>query len=209
MPTKTFADRLRSAREAAQLTLDAVGKAVGVTAQAVYRWEHGKAMPSADKLSRLARMLNVTPDYLLTGTEPVRHNTAHGRGGGRTVPVYMPTDVSSGDLSSPVGQAATHFPCSPDAFAVVIWDNANAPRYAVGDQVVIDPSVIPEPEDMVLATIAGRPVFARYIIGSTNSARHVVLRHINAAWGEHTLSEAAARDAIHGVMTEHATPRRR
>lgn len=209
MPAKTFADRLRSAREAAQLTLDAVGKAVGVTPQAVYRWEHGKAMPSSDKLSRLARMLNVTPDFLLTGTEALRHHATHGRGGGRTVPVFMPTDVSSGDWSSPIGQAATHFPCGPDAFSVAIWNNANAPRYAIGDQVVIDPSLTPEPDDMVLATIAGAPVFARYLIGSTNAARHVVLRHLNEAWGEHTLPESAARDAIHGVMTEHATPRRR
>ncbi len=62
---------------------------------------------------------------------------------------------------------------------------------------------------MVLATVDGAPVFARYVIGSSNGTRHILLRHLNEAWGEHTLPESATRDAIHGVMTEHATPRRR
>lgn len=84
MLMRNLTQRLRAAREAADLTLDAVGKAVGVTAQAVYRWEKGSSLPSSDRIVRLARVLDVTPDYLLTGTYSVRDTTAQSVAGGAT-----------------------------------------------------------------------------------------------------------------------------
>ena len=206
---RNLAQRLRAAREAADLTLDAVGKAVGVTAQAVYRWEKGSSLPSSDRIARLARVLNVTPDYLLTGTDSVRDTTAQsGAGGQRTVPVYLHDDIASGTLS-PKRQASTHFPCGPDAYAVSLWDNSNAPRFAIGDQVVIDPGIVPDPGDMVLAVIAGQSVFARYETAAVNGTRHVLLRPLDEKWAPHALVESQSRAAIRGVMTEHAAPRRR
>jgi transcriptional regulator with XRE-family HTH domain len=57
--------RIRQAREAAGLIQDQLAEAVGVGSTAVTRWETGKRTPPAYRLSRVARTLNVSVDYLL------------------------------------------------------------------------------------------------------------------------------------------------
>lgn len=43
---------------------------LGVTRQAVQKWEAGSSRPDMDNLAALARYFNVTLDYLVTGREP-------------------------------------------------------------------------------------------------------------------------------------------
>src|SRR5689334_4712493 len=65
-------DRLKRAREAAGLSLrdleDKIEKEV--SAQAIGKYERDEMMPSSNVLLRLAKALNVTPDYLL-GTRDI------------------------------------------------------------------------------------------------------------------------------------------
>jgi transcriptional regulator with XRE-family HTH domain len=205
----TFSQRLRAAREAARLTLEAVGKAVGVTPQAVYRWEHGKAMPGAEKIGQLAIILGVSPTFLLTGTEAVRESNL-GTRGHRIVSLYRAEDVASGTMSVEQGRFSTHFSCGPTAFAVSLWDGSNAPEYRAGDQVVIDPSITPEPGDMVFVAIGSPavPVFGKYATRSHNGDRVRVIQPLNPDWAEHVIGSNDVAE-IKGVMTEHARPRRR
>lgn len=57
--------RIRQAREAAGLYQHQLAEAVEVGPTAVTRWETGKRIPPAVRLSRVAKTLNVTVDYLL------------------------------------------------------------------------------------------------------------------------------------------------
>lgn len=61
--------RIRALRERMGMTAVQLGDAVGVTFQAVYKWERGEAAPSADKLPALADALHCTIDALY-GREP-------------------------------------------------------------------------------------------------------------------------------------------
>lgn len=56
--------RIRELRERRGLVRVQVADALGVTQAAVYKWESGRASPSADKLPALAEVLNCTIDEL-------------------------------------------------------------------------------------------------------------------------------------------------
>lgn len=60
-----FGERLRSAREARGLNQRELSDRLGVPASSIAHFEGGRRKPSFDNLSRLARALDVTTDYLL------------------------------------------------------------------------------------------------------------------------------------------------
>ena len=64
-------ERIKTRRIDQGLTVEKVAQAVGVSAATVSRWERGEiASLSADKVSRLAEILQVTPDYLMGWETP-------------------------------------------------------------------------------------------------------------------------------------------
>ncbi len=65
--TATFGDRLGAAREAAGLSRADLARRMGVRPQTVAGWEDDRAEPRANKLQKLAGVLNVSLSWLLTG----------------------------------------------------------------------------------------------------------------------------------------------
>ena len=65
----TFGKNLTRCRRAAGLTQEALAEALGVSRQAVGKWEAGAAYPEAEKLPPLADMLHCSLDALLRGAE--------------------------------------------------------------------------------------------------------------------------------------------
>ena len=61
----SIGSKLAQARKAANLTQEQLAERLGVTRQAVSRWESDAAYPETDKIVRMARLLNVSCDYLL------------------------------------------------------------------------------------------------------------------------------------------------
>lgn len=65
-----FKDILRTRRKELDMTLEEVGKKVGVTKATVQRWESGAIKNlSQDKIAALAAALQISPEYLLGWTE--------------------------------------------------------------------------------------------------------------------------------------------
>lgn len=56
--------RIMELREAAMMTRAEFAERVGVSVVAVFKWEHGYAVPLADKLPLIARTLGVRIDEL-------------------------------------------------------------------------------------------------------------------------------------------------
>ena len=61
----SIGSKLAQARRAANLTQEQLAERLGVTRQAVSRWESDAAYPETDKIIRMAQLLNVSCDYLL------------------------------------------------------------------------------------------------------------------------------------------------
>lgn len=64
-PSEIFKERLRTAREARELSQGELATRAGLQASAVSHFETGTRKPSFDNLKRLADALRVTTDYLL------------------------------------------------------------------------------------------------------------------------------------------------
>jgi transcriptional regulator with XRE-family HTH domain len=62
--------RIRTARVAAGLTQDALAREVGVSRSAVAQWETDRSGQVGGNLARIAQVLGVPVEYLLTGQQP-------------------------------------------------------------------------------------------------------------------------------------------
>lgn len=70
MNQEVFGRKVRERRKGQGLTQDEVGQALGVSAQAVSKWEQGESLPDVALLPSLCRVLGVSADRLL-GIEEV------------------------------------------------------------------------------------------------------------------------------------------
>ena len=66
---QTMGQRIAALRKEKQMTQDALAQELGVSPQAVSKWEHDQSCPDIALLPRLARVLGVSADYLLGGDE--------------------------------------------------------------------------------------------------------------------------------------------
>ncbi|PGO32744.1 transcriptional regulator [Bacillus cereus] len=61
----SLGQQLKRLRESKGFSQEDVAKKIGITRQAVYKWEHDKSCPDIDNLILLSEMYNVTLDELI------------------------------------------------------------------------------------------------------------------------------------------------
>lgn len=66
----TIADRIQQLRKAKGLSQEELADRVGVSRQAVSKWESEQSAPDLERLALLSDILETTTDYLLKGIEP-------------------------------------------------------------------------------------------------------------------------------------------
>jgi transcriptional regulator with XRE-family HTH domain len=182
--TKVFGDdgwnkRIRLAREAAGLLLEEAANAMGVSVSAVRQWEGGHKFPSRENLLQLADVCAVDMVYLVTGFSAEELRIAEKIVGKRPVPMLSLGQVRLIEPGIPPPEwpedtagVLPSFPCSPQAFAIEVFDYHNSPDFEAGDIVVIDPDVKPLHNDWVLATVgeSRSPFFARHVLHGPDTA---------------------------------------
>ena len=70
----TIADRIQNLRKSKGMSQEELADAVGVSRQAVSKWESEQTTPDLDKVVIMSEIFEVTTDYLLKGIEPVGEN---------------------------------------------------------------------------------------------------------------------------------------
>ena len=65
-----LSDRIQSLRKIRGMSQEELADRVGVTRQAVSKWESEQSMPDLDKVIALSEIFEVTTDFLLKGIEP-------------------------------------------------------------------------------------------------------------------------------------------
>ena len=69
MKMREFGVRLTQLREQRQLSITQLARLLGVDYMQISRYEKGQSLPSLDTAARLAQILKVSLDLLVTGTE--------------------------------------------------------------------------------------------------------------------------------------------
>ena len=66
----SIAERILTLRKSKGMSQEQLAEAVGVSRQAVSKWESEQASPDPEKIITLSEVFGVTTDYLLKGIEP-------------------------------------------------------------------------------------------------------------------------------------------
>ena len=66
------ADRIQALRKQHGMSQEQLADAVGVSRQAVSKWESEQASPDLDKVVIMSDLFDVTTDYILKGIEPAK-----------------------------------------------------------------------------------------------------------------------------------------
>lgn len=64
-------ERINLLRKKMGLSQEELANKIGVSRQAVSKWESGQSMPDLDKIIALSELFGVSTDYILKGTEDV------------------------------------------------------------------------------------------------------------------------------------------
>ena len=67
----TFAEKLKSLRKQASMSQEQLAEKLGVSRQAVSKWESEQSTPDLEKVIAMSELFEVTTDYILKGIEPV------------------------------------------------------------------------------------------------------------------------------------------
>lgn len=65
-----FNEKIVYCRKRAGLSQEALAERLGVSRQAVSKWENGESTPDLEKLSRMSKVFGVSADWLLSQEEP-------------------------------------------------------------------------------------------------------------------------------------------
>lgn len=224
MTDGTLGQRMRTARQRADLSMEEVGRRVAelinrpegpFSAQAVQQWELGKKAkgettyiePDVDTLIAFSRVVSCDLIWLLKGIEPEGTEGISVPRKGRVVAIISAQQATK----TPIDYSAeetfhTQVECSKRSFAFTVFDRRNEPEFLVGDRVVIDPAGKLEIGSMVFAVVGGEPIFARYTRPQKRGKYwSCILEALNRTWGVKPASSKDG-DRIVGVMVDHSKP---
>lgn len=69
-----IADRIQNLRKKKAISQEQLADVVGVSRQAVSKWESGQSIPDLEKVIVMSDYFGVTTDYILKGIEPIEQN---------------------------------------------------------------------------------------------------------------------------------------
>ena len=139
-----FADRLREARKAKRYSQTEVSRMLGVTQQAVGKWETGRSTPDPQTVARLAEILDTTADALLglqqaPATAPAVGRNAFSRYTESLVPVVGTVRAGYGALSfeEDYGKEYASVKDPQNYFYLVVKGDSMEPRISDGDLALV------------------------------------------------------------------------
>ena len=152
-------DTIRAAREAKGLTQTLLAEYFGISKSAVNQWESGKNIPDQRKIAALAERLELDPALLVRlASVPVTERVAQATmspvpmpPGRPDVPVWASAEAGSDGamvlVNDPIDwiRRSERMQGVKAPFAFYVIGSSMSPAIEHGDQVVINPSLLPMP----------------------------------------------------------------
>ena len=167
----SFSELLKQCRKKQGVSQAELAAKLGVTQQAVGKWESGKSSPDPSTVARIAELLNTTADYLLGLYRPVSNVSApeerfFGSYSESLIPVIGTVKAGYGALAfeEDYGQEYARVKDPSNYFYLVVRGDSMEPRIHDGDLVAIRSQ--PEVENGEIAAVR---------IGEEATLKHVYL----------------------------------
>lgn len=136
-----FAERLKQARKAKALSQAELSRQLGVTQQAVGKWETGRSTPDPQTVALLAEILNTTTDALLGLTDPGQTTNMRLFAQRQQYPIPVVGTVKAGYGALAFEEDyGTEYACVKDPqnyFFLVVKGNSMEPRISDGDLALV------------------------------------------------------------------------
>ena len=184
-----FADRLRDARKAKRYSQTEVSRMLGVTQQAVGKWETGRSTPDPQTVARLADILDTTAEALLglqqapTAAAAVGRN-AFSRYTESLVPVVGTVRAGYGALAfeEDYGKEYASVKDPQNYFYLVVKGDSMEPRISDGDLALVHRQSTLENGDLGVLVYGsdGEGTLKKYI----QRGNSVILHPFNPAYEE-------------------------
>jgi len=139
----TFSETLKECRKKRHISQAELAAKLGVTQQAVGKWESGKSSPDPTTVARLSELLNTTADYLLGLYRPVNALEAETRFFGcyteSLIPVIGTVKAGYGALAfeEDYGQEYARVKDPANYFYLVVRGDSMEPRIQDGDLALV------------------------------------------------------------------------
>lgn len=212
---KKFGERMRALREARGLSLNSLGKHIGVSKQTLSNWELGNSHPDIKQFIALCAYFGVGSEDLLGKGDALKLDETDATqirvaASSNVVPLR---DMVEGGLMlagalktvEPKKYIPTRHKHSRASCAFVVdakLERAMGPKFRSGDEVTVDPEVDAEPGQAVLAMVGQDIVFRYYWPTAIDSSTGAELRARTPGWPPVIMGP---EDKIVAVMVEHAT----
>ena len=184
-----FAERLKEARKAKRYSQAEVSRMLGVTQQAVGKWETGRSTPDPQTVARLAEILDTPADVLLGLRREPDASSAVGRNAfsrytESQVPVVGTVRAGYGALAfeEDYGQEYARVKDPSNYFYLVVRGDSMEPRIQDGDLALVHKQDTLENGDLGVLIYGdeGEGTLKRYI----QRGNCVVLQPFNPAYSE-------------------------
>lgn len=216
----TLGQRIARARQHAHIKQKDVARRFGISSQAISQWESGRTRPDSQRLVRLARLFDISLEWLLAESGPMDSDGAGAVDLRHSARVPVIDRVQAGDwteVADPYALGAgdevlqTDVGVSGGTFALVIEGRSMEPDFLPGDKIIIDPAVQPRPGDYVVAKRDDddEATFKKYRLKSQDEQGNDVieLKPLNPDWPTLVIDRDHPGHIV-GTMVEHRRYRR-
>lgn len=197
-----FAERLKTARKKAGLSQIALAEKLGLSQQAVGKWETNRSTPDPSTLSKIADICATSSDYLLGREEPPRPAVASGE---VQVPVVGTVKAGYGALAfqEDYGAEPANVRNPADYFYLVVTGDSMEPRIHSGDLALVRRQKTVESGELAVVLIEGEEGTLKRVIKKGGA---VILQPFNQEYEAQVfIGEDIAKLTVVGKVVETKT----
>lgn len=177
-----FAQRLKEMRKAKKVSQVKLASCLGISQQAVGKWEMGRSTPDPETVARIAEYFGTTTDYLL-GCSDIRRPMAQqwDHGGQTLLPIIGTVRAGYGALAfeDDCGQEAADVRNPQDYFFLTVKGDSMEPRISDGDLALVRRQSTVENGDLAVVIIGGEEGTLKKIFKKDGA---VILQPFNPAY---------------------------
>ncbi len=176
-----FSDRLKALRKSRKMSQGSLASELGISQQAVGKWETGRSTPDPVTLKTIADIFHVSADFLLGRAEQSDKDQTGGSAGQVQVPVLGRVKAGYGALAfqEDYGTEPANIGCSSDYFYLIVHGDSMEPRIHSGDLALVHKQQDVENGELAVVLVDGEEGTLKRVIKKEGA---VILQPFNQSY---------------------------